>query len=91
MGISVWQLVIILVIVLVLFGTKRIRNLGSDLGSAIKGFRSAVREGEEDKDKDKDKESGAAQPSGRLEGSNEEEGVIEGEVTSEQRERKDQA
>ncbi len=89
MGISVWQLVIILVIVLVLFGTKRIRNLGSDLGSAIKGFRSAVREGEEDKDKDK--ESGAAQPSGRLEGSNEEEGVIEGEVTSEQRERKDQA
>ena len=49
MGISVTQLVIILAIVIVLFGTKRLRNLGGDLGGAIKGFRSAVKEGEEDK------------------------------------------
>lgn len=49
MGISVTQLVIILAIVVVLFGTKRLRNLGSDLGGAIKGFKSAVKEGEEDK------------------------------------------
>jgi len=45
-GISIWQLLIILVIVLLLFGTKRLRNLGADLGNAIKGFRGAMREGE---------------------------------------------
>lgn len=49
MGMSVTQLLIILVIVIVLFGTKRLRNIGSDLGGAIKSFRSAVKEGEEDK------------------------------------------
>jgi sec-independent protein translocase protein TatA len=42
MGISIWQLLIVLVIVLLLFGTKRLRNLGSDLGNAIKGFRSSM-------------------------------------------------
>ena len=41
-GISVWQLLIILLIVMMLFGTKRLRGLGSDLGAAIKGFRSSV-------------------------------------------------
>ncbi len=48
MGISITQLVIILAIVVLLFGTKRLRNLGGDLGSAIKGFRSAVKDGEKD-------------------------------------------
>lgn len=41
-GISIWQLLILLVIILLLFGTKRLRNLGSDLGSAVKGFKSAM-------------------------------------------------
>jgi sec-independent protein translocase protein TatA len=41
-GISVWQLLIILVIVFLLFGTKRLRNLGGDLGGAIKGFKKAM-------------------------------------------------
>lgn len=41
-GISIWQLLIILVIVLLLFGTKRLRNLGGDLGGAIKGFKKAM-------------------------------------------------
>jgi len=49
MGISVTQLLIILAIIIVLFGTKRLRNLGSDLGGAIKGFKSAVKEGEDEK------------------------------------------
>ncbi|NOR71197.1 MAG: twin-arginine translocase TatA/TatE family subunit [Methylomarinum sp.] len=49
MGISVTQLLIVLAIVIVLFGTKRLRNLGGDLGGAIKGFRSAVKDGSEDK------------------------------------------
>jgi sec-independent protein translocase protein TatA len=60
MGISIWQLLIILAIVLVLFGAKRLRNVGSDLGGAIKGFKHAMREGEEEsasdqKLEDKDK------------------------------------
>ncbi len=48
MGISIWQLLIVLVIVIVLFGTKRLRNIGTDLGGAIKGFKNAVGEGSED-------------------------------------------
>ena len=47
MGLSVWQLLIILAIVLVLFGAKRLKNVGSDLGGAIKGFKQSMREGEE--------------------------------------------
>lgn len=42
MGISIWQLLIILAIVLVLFGAKRMRGLGADLGAAIKGFKQAM-------------------------------------------------
>ncbi len=49
MGISITQLLIILAIVIVLFGTKRLRNLGGDIGGAIKGFRSAMKDGSEDK------------------------------------------
>ncbi|MFT7559425.1 MAG: sec-independent protein translocase protein TatA [Flavobacteriales bacterium] len=41
-GISIWQLLIILAIVLLLFGTKRLKNLGGDLGGAIKGFKKAM-------------------------------------------------
>lgn len=43
-NISIWQLLIILVIVVMLFGTKRLRTLGSDLGSAVKGFRSSMQD-----------------------------------------------
>ena len=52
-GIGIWQLIIVLVIVLLLFGTKRLKNLGGDLGSAIKGFKGAVKESEEDKKESK--------------------------------------
>ena len=41
-GISIWQLLIIAVIVVLLFGTKKLRNLGGDLGSAVKGFKNAM-------------------------------------------------
>jgi sec-independent protein translocase protein TatA len=47
MGLGVTELFVILAIVLVLFGTKRLRNIGGDLGSAIKSFRSAVNESDE--------------------------------------------
>lgn len=51
-GLSLTELLVILAIVLLLFGTKKLRNLGGDLGGAIKGFRSAMTDPSED-DKDK--------------------------------------
>jgi sec-independent protein translocase protein TatA len=51
---SIWHWLVILAIVLLLFGTKRLKNLGTDLGSAIKGFKSAV------KDEEKKPEDAAA-------------------------------
>lgn len=41
-GISIWQLLIIVVIVVLLFGTKKLRGIGGDLGSAVKGFKKAM-------------------------------------------------
>lgn len=49
-NIGPWQLLIILLIVLAIFGTKKLRNLGSDLGGAVKGFRSAMNEADETAD-----------------------------------------
>lgn len=46
MGISIWQLLIVLLIVVMLFGTKRLRGLGADLGGAISGFRKSMNDGE---------------------------------------------
>ena len=46
-GISIWQLVIVLVIVLLLFGAKKLRSVGGDLGAAVKGFRGAMKDGED--------------------------------------------
>lgn len=47
-NVSIWQLLIVLVIVIAIFGTKRLKSLGSDLGGAVKGFRSAVNEAEKE-------------------------------------------
>ncbi|MEI8208271.1 MAG: twin-arginine translocase TatA/TatE family subunit [Methylococcales bacterium] len=71
MGIGIKELLVILVIVIVVFGTKKLRNIGADLGGAIKSFRAAVKEGEDDQKKPVD---------------NEEE-TIEGEVTSKKNEK----
>jgi len=49
MGVSMTQLLIVLVIVILVFGTKRLKNVGSDLGEAIRNFRSAMKEGDENK------------------------------------------
>ena len=67
-GIGIWQLLIVLVIVLLLFGTKRLKNIGSDLGGAVKGFKGAMKDGKKKDD------------SALLEKADEE-SVIEGEVT----------
>lgn len=53
-GISIWQLLIILVIVALIFGTKKLRNIGGDLGGAVKGFKKALNDDAENKDDKKD-------------------------------------
>lgn len=50
-GISMWQLLILLLIVVLVFGTKRLRNMGSDLGAAVKGFRKGMDDGQKDEEK----------------------------------------
>lgn len=55
-GISIWQLLIVLGIIILIFGTKKLRNLGGDLGGAVKGFKSAMKDGEKEMEEDlKDK------------------------------------
>lgn len=56
-GISIWQLLIILVIVALIFGTKKLRGIGGDLGGAVKGFKKAINEDEANKDDSADDET----------------------------------
>ncbi len=51
MGFSIWQLAIVLGIVILLFGTKKLRNIGGDMGSAINSFKKAMKDGEKEADK----------------------------------------
>ncbi|OED43822.1 preprotein translocase subunit TatA [Endozoicomonas sp. (ex Bugula neritina AB1)] len=51
-GVSVWQLVIILLIAVMIFGTGRLKSMGGDLGVALKGFKSALNDGDEKEAKD---------------------------------------
>jgi len=75
MGISIWQLLIVLVIVLLLFGTKKLRNIGGDLGGAIKNFKGAMKDG-------------SAQAEEQAEQLKQEAGtVVEGEVASKEHDR----
>jgi len=53
-GISIWQLLIVLVIIILLFGTKKLRSLGGDLGSAIKNFKQSMQEGEQTANSDQE-------------------------------------
>ena len=53
-GISIWQLLIILAIVILIFGTKRLKTLGGDLGGALRSFRKAMDSDESKQEKDKD-------------------------------------
>ncbi|MFC1748344.1 twin-arginine translocase TatA/TatE family subunit [Pseudomonadota bacterium] len=77
-GISIWQLLIVAVIVILLFGTKKLRNLGGDLGSAVKGFRGAMSEAEAESKKD---DKIPEQPAAKL-SENEAGRVIDSEATS---------
>jgi sec-independent protein translocase protein TatA len=46
-GLSIWHWIILLIIVLLVFGTKKLRNIGADLGGAVKGFKDGVKGDEE--------------------------------------------
>lgn len=56
-GISIWQLLIVLAIIVLLFGTKKLRNIGGDLGGAVKGFKKAMRDGEAEQKEALDEDS----------------------------------
>ena len=58
MGIGFRELLIILVIALVLFGAKKLRHVGTDLGAAVRGFKKAVNEGDEEQTKQLDEFTG---------------------------------
>jgi sec-independent protein translocase protein TatA len=69
MSISIWQLLIVLGIVILLFGTKKLRHIGTDLGGAIRGFKKSMGDEESpqdkaDKDSIEDQEQSTAQESG---------------------------
>lgn len=80
-GLSLWHLLIVLAIALVIFGTKKIRDLGGDLGGAIRNFKSAVRESEDEPEPEPEETPAVAQKKvGRVE--KKQPRVIEGKVES---------
>lgn len=79
MGISIWQLLIVLLIIVLLFGTKKLRNIGGDLGSAIKNFRSSMKEHEAEEEANVDSNAP------RVGRDNKADDVIEGQVTAKHR------
>lgn len=80
MGLSIWHLLVVLAIVLVIFGTKKIRDLGGDLGGAIKNFKTAVKEEESVAKKEEVKKTQRLEKKPVR--------VIEGKVTAKQRKKK---
>jgi sec-independent protein translocase protein TatA len=66
---SIWHWLIVLIIVMLVFGTKKLRNIGTDLGGAVRGFKEGMKEGTSDQP------AGAAGTSQKTEGN-----VIEGEI-----------
>ena len=70
MSFGIWELLIVLIIVALLFGTKKLRTMGGDLGGAVKGFRSAIQDVEKEGITEESKDP---EPAGK---------VIDGEVES---------
>jgi|TARA_B110000305_G_C19090454_1_gene470513 sec-independent protein translocase protein TatA len=62
-GISIWQLLIVLVIVLLLFGTKKLRGIGTDLGGAVKGFKDSMSDEDKKAAESNNQEQVAEEPS----------------------------
>jgi len=72
-GLSIWHWLIVLLVVVLIFGTKKLRNIGQDLGGAVKGFKEGMKTGEAEADAAK-----ATTPSQQISGT-----TIEGEVKKE--------
>jgi len=67
-GISIWQLLIVLAIVVLLFGTKRLKGIGGDLGSAVKGFKKAMDTDEKSKEEEEKPQQKIAEDSSETTG-----------------------
>ena len=74
-GLSLWHWLIVLLVVVLVFGTKKLRNIGSDVGGAVNEFKKAMKDGQKEDQVDNDKEGGATGT------------TIEGEVTSKTKEK----
>ena len=61
-GIGIWQLLIILMIVVMLFGTKKLRNIGGDLGGALKGFKNAMKDDNTEKEEEESADESSSEP-----------------------------
>lgn len=61
-GIGIWQLLIILLIVVMLFGTKKLRNIGGDLGGALKGFKTAMKDDDTEKEEEESADESSSEP-----------------------------
>ena len=76
-GLSIWHWLIVLLVVVLIFGTKKLRNVGQDLGGAVKGFKEGMKGANEEADAGKGA-SAEAPPPGKIGGQ-----TIEGEVRKE--------
>jgi len=84
MGLSLWHLLVVLAIALVIFGTKKLRDMGGDLGGAIRNFKTAIKDEDEAQDKTEGKdETKGAKKTERIEKKSSPR-VIEGKVVSKQ-------
>lgn len=72
-GLSIWHWIIVLIIVMLVFGTKKLRNIGEDLGGAVRGFKEGMKSAEE---KDREAKAAEATPPAQVTGGQ----VIEGEI-----------
>lgn len=64
-GLSIWHWLIVLLVVVLIFGTKKLRNIGQDLGGAVKGFKEGVKGAEDAADKAKEADAAAQQIAGK--------------------------
>ena len=80
---SIWHWLVVLIIVLLIFGTKKLRNIGADLGGAIKSFKQSMKEGDEQAKPEPEPEEAEPEPPKKIPGKSGR--VIDAEVTSKQK------
>jgi sec-independent protein translocase protein TatA len=64
-GLSIWHWLIVLLVVVLIFGTKKLRNIGQDLGGAVKGFKEGMKSGEDEAGSSKEADASAQQIAGK--------------------------